>query len=248
MRSGRARVALAIASAVLVVVSAACRAEVRVAIVQDDAGGGSVTVDVHLDAEALEALGGADEVITDDLTGGGWSVDDPLGTDDGGVRFRATRAFVDATELQRLLDQVAGEGVFEVVSAGVDSGYARTEHVLVVEVATTGDPAQFSDGELTELLGGLPLGYTPDELAAAAVTEAGAATMTVGVQVPGGVRDEAVFDLTGGEPRTATVSSEGTQYETAVIITASAGIASFLAAVVLAVLVLVRTRRGRRAG
>ncbi|MCZ7627881.1 MAG: hypothetical protein M5U19_01730 [Microthrixaceae bacterium] len=138
-----------------------CRTTVQVSIESDETAGGEIEVAVELDAEALEALGGSEAIETDDLDGTTWVMGRAGPTDGGGFRLEARRAFVGAQDLQAGLDELTGPGVFSDVVSVADHGFARTDSELSVAASVTGDLTQFSDGALTETLGGLPLGYTP---------------------------------------------------------------------------------------
>lgn len=220
-----------------------CRSTVDVSIESDDTGGGSVTVTVELDSEAVDLLGGVDVLQYDDLEGTSWVVSDPEETSEGGYRITAERGFVDAGDLQAALEELAGPGVFSDVVSVVEHGFARTDAELSLDASVSGDPAQFSDEALTETLGGLPLGYTPEELAFIGATEPGAATMTIRVKAPGGEPDEVTLDLVSGKPQTATAASSGRHRNGGVLVLGGAGV--LLASIGLLLLLTGLLRRWR---
>lgn len=186
-----------------------CRTVVDVSIESDDTAGGRIGIAVELDAEAVEVLGGPDALELDDLEGTGWILSGSGPTEDGGFWVEAQRAFTDARDLQVGLDELAGPDIFDDVVSVVDNGFASTSAELSVGVSVTGDLEQFSDDALTDTLGGLPLGYTSEELAFIGAGEPGAATMTLRVEVPGGDPDEVTLELNSGEAQSATVTSTG---------------------------------------
>ena len=232
---------------VAVLLLVGCRTTVEVDIRSDATAGGEIHVVVRLDAEAVEALGGSDVIKVDDLVRTNWVVSaGPTG--DGGYRLEAHRTFVDARDLQAGLDELTGPGVFSDVSSVVEHGFARTDSELSVAASFTGDLAQFSDDALTETLGGLPLGYTPEELADIGATEPGAATLRLRVQAPGGKPDEATLELSSGEPQSVSVTSTGSERDDAVVLLGAGGAALVLVGVVLSAVVLVRRRRNGPGG
>lgn len=225
---------------------AACRTTVEVDVAQDDSGGGTVTAAVELDREALEAAGGAEVLRLDDLEGTSWRVDEGAGATDGGWRVEATRPFTDAADLQAALDELAGPGTFTDVTSEVSRSFAMTEHDLSMEVAVTGELAQFSDEALTETLGGLPVGYTPDELALLGADQPGAATMVVTVSVPGGEPDRVEFDLASGDPQEGVLSSSSEERDSSVYVLAALGALAVVAGLALGSFAIVRRRRSAR--
>lgn len=232
-------------SAVLVLASlllVACRTTVEVRVEQDDSGGGTVVAAVELDREALEAVGGAEVIRLDDLSGTSWQVAEGAPAADGGWRIEASRGFTDAADLQAALDELTGPGTFSDVTSEVSRGFAVTEHELSMAVAVTGDFAQFSDEALTETLGGLPVGYTPDELALLGADQPGAATMVVTVSVPGGEADRAEFDLGSGVAQQDTIGSSSEDRDRSVYVLAALGAVCVVAGLVLGAVALARRR------
>lgn len=227
----------------LVAVAAGCRTVVTVDIRGDDDGSGTVTVTAVLDAEAVAALGGAEALFLDDLRAAGWQVAEPRPAGDGRLGIEASRRYRDGEELSAVLAEVGGDSIFTDTVSTVEDGFGRTTYRTGTTVSVTGDPASLSDDALTATLGGLPLGRTPEELAAAGVSEPGAGRLVVRVTVPGGGVDEESFDLTGGEASSARVAAEAT--ETDLLVWALVAAAGALA-VVAVVLALRGVRRSRR--
>jgi hypothetical protein len=194
-----------------------CRTVVTVGVVGDEDGSGEVTVTVELDAEAATALGGADRLVFDDLAEAGWEVGEVESLDDGGLRVAGARSFRDADELAAVLDEIGtgidGTAVFSGTDYRVDDGFGRTTYDMTTEVQVSGDPAQFGDEALTAALGGVPLGWTPEQLAAIGAGEAGAGELVVTLVVPEGGTDTARVDLTGGSPSDEHLSAESARVE-----------------------------------
>ncbi len=245
-----------VALVLLALVAAACRTTVTVAVDVDPDGAGTVTVTVVLDREAAAQLGDPKGVALDDLRTAGWRVEDPVATGDGGVRFRVARPFASPDQLADVLAEVGGaDGVFRGTRLAVDDGTASTSYSFRSGVHLTGDPAQFGDEDLTKVLGGLPLGRTPQELQVMGAAAPGAGTLVVSVDLPGGspdsngtVRDGRAgwrYPLTGGSPTDAVIRSSAEDADAGTVALLAGGAALLVAAVVVAVVGLVRTRRGR---
>ena len=225
----RAVVLAALAAVVLV----GCRGAVTVSVTGDGSTGGTVSVEVELDEELLEALGGPEAIVLDDVGDSGWSLGEPEATTGGGLRLVAAHDYADAGELQVLLDSIAGPGVFSEVRASAEESFAAQRSELGLQVTVNGELGQFSDAALTELLGGLPLGYTPEELAFMGADRPDAATMVVEVSVPGGEVDSAELTLTSGEEQSASLSSVGEDSGTTAWVLVGAAALLALGAVVL---------------
>jgi hypothetical protein len=241
---------------VLVMLGAAvgCRTDVGVAVAVRPDGSGTVTVTVTLDREAAAQLGDPASVSVADLRLAGWRVDDPVRAADGGLRFRAVRPFGSPAQLEKVLTEVGGsDGVFRKVDLSIDDGLAATSYRFRGGLELSGDPAQFSDPELTKVLGGLPLGRTPEELRALGADRAAAGRLTVSVDLPGGSPDtngtvragRAVwaYPLTGGRATSTVLRSEASATDGRTVTLVVVGVGLLLVAVVLVVVGLVRTRR-----
>ena len=183
--------------AVLVLVVTGCRTDVQVGVDVREDGSGTVTITVALDAAAAAQLGDPSTVALADLRTAGWRVDEPARVG-GGLRFRASRSFSSPAQLSAVLDEVGGAGgVFRGVRLTVEGGFASTSYGFRSGLSLTGEPEQFGDADLTKLLGGLPLGRTPEELALGGATSAGAGTLVVSVHLPGD-RPDASGAVRGG--------------------------------------------------
>lgn len=236
------------------VVLAGCRTDARVGVDVRADGSGTVTVSVVLDAEAARQLGDpAKGLALDDLATVGWTVADPA-TDGGGLRLSARRAFSSPAQLPAVLAEVGGaDGVFRAVSLRITDDTFGTTYAFRARVELTGDPAQFSDPELTTALGGFALGRTPEELTALGADRPGAATLVVSVRLPGDapstngrVRDgraEWRFPLTGATPTSQALRSTSSDTDTRTLALVALGAVLLVAALVALVVGLVRTRR-----
>lgn len=237
-------------SLLLTVPAAGCRTVVTVDVQGEEDGSGEVTVTAELDAEAVTAVGGAEKIVLSDLAEAGWDVAEPGTDDSGALTLEATRSFTDGEELADVLDEIGGnaggvpEGapVFTDTAYEISDGFGSMGYEMTAVVSVTGDLSQFSDPALAEVLGGLPVGLTPEELAALGATEPGAGELVVRLAVPGGGSDEVSLDLTGAEPVEAVAQAEGSVPEPAVLALAIGGAVALLVGLVLLL------RRGRAGG
>lgn len=231
-----------------VVACAACRADATVAVDVARNGSGTVTLTVVLDRAAAVELGDPAAVPLDDLRARDWRVTPPA-TDPGtgAVTFRAVHPFRSPDEVPALLEQIGGRnGVFRSTSLVVDAGPLGTDYRFRTRVVLSGDPAQFSDADLTKVLGDLPLGRTPAELAALAAPAGSGVGLRLEVRLPPGRTEAREYPVTGGAPTderfalSSSVPNTGTRQQ----LLAAAGL--LVLALVALVIGLVRRRRGRR--
>ena len=218
--------------------AAACRTDVDVLVAVDPAGSGKVTVTADLDADAAAQLGDPSRLVLTDLADAGWDVDGPTARR-GGLRVVAVRRFSSPEELSAVLDEVGGAGgVFSDTSLVLGNGLLSDSTEFRTRLHLTGDPAQFSDEQLAQVLGGLPLGRTPEELAAEGFDSADAATLTVRVALPDGV-DESNGRITKGVARWSAPLAGGTSTDTDLRASASTLRTSTLVLVALGAVLLV---------
>jgi hypothetical protein len=101
--------AIAVIAAALL---AGCRVDARVQITLAADGSGSIATTLTLDREAVERMGGAEELATsiplDDLKQAGWKIDAWTAAKDGGYTTKLTRSFRDEADLNRRLVDLAG--------------------------------------------------------------------------------------------------------------------------------------------
>ncbi len=174
-------------------------------------GSGTVSVAVSLDDQAAQALGDDTGAVVEDLTAAGWEITEPSSAD-GPWIMSGSKGYSNSDELSAVLEEVGGvDGVFSDTFSTVESGFAKITYAAGTTVTVTGDPAQFSDAALTQLLGGLALGRTPEEAVFEGLSEPGAATLVVEINLPGSSEPSSeTFDLTGGETQSTTVAAEST--------------------------------------
>ena len=234
---GRALGAVVLAAIVLLV--GGCRLSADVLVRVDPDGSGEVTVTLVLDREAAERLGPADQLDVEDLELRGWRVDAPVIGDDG-LTVVARRPFAAPEDLAPLLEDITGpDGPLGDVQLRVESSQLGTEYQLAGALTSTGDPAVVSDPELTALLGGLPLGRTPEELAAVGADRPDAATLTLRVVLPGADEAQWSVPLTGGQPASVVVDESSNVLSTTRIV----GLLAVVGLLVAAVVVALRSRR-----
>lgn len=140
---------------------AGCQVDTSVDVVVDDDGSGSVTVTVALDEEAAAQIPDlADQLRVQDLERTGWEVTGPEPAEGGGVTVAATKAFFEPAQAAEVLDEVG------IVTGMLERGrsFAETSYDFDGSLDLSAGLATFSDPELTELLGGLPVGQDPSAL------------------------------------------------------------------------------------
>jgi hypothetical protein len=142
----------------------ACQLQVEVGVDAHEDGSGTVSVGVGLDADAVQKLGGVDDlrqlVKVDDLTATGWHVTGPATERDGNTWIRATKAFSTPEQAATILTEVAG-GPFKDFHLTRKRSFARTSFTFGGTVDFTQGLASFSDPDLTAALDGQPLGDDP---------------------------------------------------------------------------------------
>ncbi|MEX0768995.1 MAG: hypothetical protein WD029_11035 [Microthrixaceae bacterium] len=236
------------ASAVLLLAS--CQMESVVEIIVEEGGSGTVNVTVRLDAEAAQKLGDpVTAVRLEDLAAAGWSVDAPKqlteGPKQGGLSFVVRRKFGSPDELALVLAEIGGgpeqpNPVFSDVQLELSDGFAKTNYKFSSVINLTGSLEQFSDADLTAVLGGLPLARTPEELQAEGLRNPEAATLSLRVRMPGKL-DESTgrtegntavweFPMSGGTPSSTNMTSASTATQAAPLRLLIAAIALFVIA------------------
>jgi len=183
----------------LVVAASACRVDTTVEISFSEDGSGSVEVMLVADAAAVSLL--ADdpaELDFSDLSEAGWDVTGPL-VENGGMRIEAAKQFLNASELQPVLDEIVGPGVvFSDAAltqtrefARIDFRPASTDYAFSARVDPTPPLAALGDELLAAQLDGEPLGRSLAEIeSAAGVSFAEALGLTVVVTMPRGAASD----------------------------------------------------------
>ncbi len=231
----------------------ACEARGEVAVAVEEDGSGVVAVTVRLDAEATRRLGDpAVALQSADLAEAGWDLDQPQ-LSNGTLVLRAERAFASPDDLALVFDEIGGaDGVFREVGLTVDDRLGGTDYSFSAQVELTGNPEQFGDAALTDLLEGLPLARTPEELALEGAADPGAMVLDVVVALPGGepeTNGEVVdgasrwsFPLSGGEPTSAKLTAASSTASGRTRLLGAVGALALVGAGLLVVVGLLRRR------
>lgn len=155
-----------VAAVLMTLFASACQVDTTVDVAIEDDGSGQVTVTIAADAAAVSLL--TDDpasLIFDDLTDAGWDVDGPV-IDDGGIMLTASKPFLSANELGRVLSEILGDGLlFTDVSleqehdfSPIDLRPATTSYAFAATVDPMPDLELLGDDGLAALLDQQPLG------------------------------------------------------------------------------------------
>lgn len=248
----RARSALLALCVVAVAVLAGCRTEARVHVAVGEDGSGTVTVTVTIDREAADQLGDPSAVALDDLRQAGWRATDAR-PHEGGLRWVLRRNFSSPEDLSTVLGEVGGAaGVFRGVRLTVTDGLASTKYHFRTRVELSGSLDQFSDPELADALGGVPVGWIPEELALVGADRAEAGRLVLTVELPGGkpaTDGEVVgglsrweYPITGGRPTSEVATASSTNGSALPWVLAGIGVVLLGGAVVVAAASWLRNR------
>jgi hypothetical protein len=122
----------------LVVLLAACKADVRVDIALRDDGSGTVRVEVALDADAVRRLTQfaplEDAVPLDDIKAAGWDVSAWESSRDRGATVTLSHGFVGRQQLDQLLGDLGPDGVSARSRVERSRGWLRSRDALAVDV------------------------------------------------------------------------------------------------------------------
>lgn len=158
-------------------------------------GSGTVTARIGLDRDAQARVGDLRLIRYEDLSAGGWAVKPvPQPDANGWVWLEASKPFDDEGDVQAILNEIGGEdGIFKGFTLEVSDGFATTSYEILGKLDGSEGVEQFSDPEVTKVLEGLPLGRTPEELAAELGEGTTKATVELRVSMPGkpSIRDSA---------------------------------------------------------
>jgi HAD superfamily hydrolase (TIGR01509 family) len=253
-----------------VVALAGCRAEASVTVlVEDEHGAGTVLVDVLLDREAVDRMGGIEQLRVADLEAAGWRVAEQVTTDDGAVSVRASKGFADPAAMVAVLDEVSGPaGPYSRLGLVVEREFARTNFRLEGVLDGSVGVDAFADAGLAEALDGLPFGIDLAELEAELGSPIGSSVvLRLQAALPGDRKgsDQAAVttvldddgrshgvlvwetDLNAESPVPVLVASEVTRTRTiALAIAAAAFAVLFVLLVIVGSVVGLRRRRRRR--
>ncbi len=142
----------------LLLVACGCEATLRVDVSLGDSGAGTVEVSVEVDDVVLQTVPEiADGLRLDDLAAGGWTVGAPRVLPGGGAVVTATKEMLGPDDVAPVLAEIDPD-LFPGAEASVGIIGDRRDHRLAIEVDPRFSPDDLSDAELSELLGGAPLG------------------------------------------------------------------------------------------
>jgi hypothetical protein len=198
----------------LALITAGCRLEVAVSVVMDPDGTGTVTVVAVADPELVSQVDDlADALVFDDAEEGGWTVDGPTETSDGGLTATFSHPFSSAQELANVLNSI-GPPYADMLTGRVTEGEQTANEIRGTLVLPDGF-ASFADADLVEAVGGLPfadrfeaMGASPEESMsfALAVNLPGEVITTTGVETTPNVFEwEAPLDGSSVEVVASTV-------------------------------------------
>lgn len=162
---------------------ASCRLDVEVEVMIEPDGTGTVTVVALADEGLVGQIDGlADALVFDDVVRGGWEIDGPTSTDDGGLRAVFSHRFSSAQELANLLNSIGPP--LSSMQAGRTTEDEQTTNAVRGTLVLEGGFEAFTDADLTAAVGGLPFG---DRFAAMGLTPDEAMSFTLRITMPGEV-------------------------------------------------------------
>ena len=189
------RVALLV---VLLMGLAACQVDIEVGIGFNEDGSGLVTVDVALDQEAVALAPDITSLLLiDDIEdpASGWSYNDPRIDDQGRTSFSASKPFGSVEQLESVLSEIFGsEEVFRDFTFERATSFAQTDYRVTGVVDLSGGMGLFTDPQLTERLGGEPLGQPIPNLENALA----GVTVRLVLDLPVGAEQEETLELGQG--------------------------------------------------
>lgn len=170
---------------------AACRVDVVVELDIGPDGSGELTVVAIADAEVVQAAPGlADDLRFDDAQAGGWVVDGPAPTEDGGLTATLRHVVTSADDATNLLAGLGPPFVDVRLTRTVDGDETTSALRGSLQLASGFD--SFADADLLAAVGGTP--YS-DEIAAAGATPSESLSFVFRAALPGEI------DATTGESR-----------------------------------------------
>lgn len=184
----------------MLAVAGACKVDASVEVRARPDGTGEVKVSALMDRRAAQAVGDLQtQVALDDLRAAGWQVRGPEENHQGGAEVEARHRFDSPAEARHLLDQVGGaEGAFKGFELEQRRTFLRIETSMRGTIDLSGGIETFSDAKLAEVMGGQPLGVTPQQLEQRlGVPVDHAFALQVAVRLPGGIESNAPT-ATGG--------------------------------------------------
>lgn len=164
-------------------VLASCRLDVEVDVVIEPDGTGTVTVTAVADEVLVGQIDGlAESLVFDDVVRGGWEIDGPTSTEDGGLRAIFSHRFSSAQELANLLNSIGPP--LGSMQAGRTTEDEQTTNAVRGTLVLEGGFEAFTDQDLTAAVGGLPFG---DRFAAMGLSPDEAMSFRLRIAMPGEV-------------------------------------------------------------
>ncbi|MGH9244933.1 MAG: hypothetical protein ACRD29_11575 [Acidimicrobiales bacterium] len=193
-------------------IGAACQVRTEITVDVREAGGGTVTVGVGLDDDAVSRVTDPSELVrSNDLEEAGWTVTGPVRQGDGFTWFRATKPFETPEEATAIFGEISGEnGPFQGFELVRDRSFARTDLRFEGSVDFRGGLESFSDSELAQSLEGEPLGEPVERIEQRiGATLDRVFQFRVAVRMPGDVESNAPGGPTNGAVWEPKLSEEG---------------------------------------
>lgn len=174
-------------------------------------GTGVVTVGVGFDDEALARVPDLESRLRlDDLQRAGWVVEPLTPEADGHTWLRASKHFSSLTQAEDVLAEVAGDdGPFSDLTVTRANGFGSTTYRFAATADFSEGLDAFSDAEVTELLGGVPLGGQLERIEAETGRPAAQqVAFRFTVDLPGAPEEVLEVSPTASGPQTVRASGE----------------------------------------
>ncbi|MFM9038057.1 MAG: hypothetical protein ACKOJ9_10305 [Actinomycetota bacterium] len=174
-----------------------CRVDVYIDVTADDAGAGTISVTVDIDAEAVTLVPGlADDLRLDDLIASGWTVEGPTQVNSGGLRVVLRYAFESPAEATTAMNQINGPNgplLNPALKRTVDGRTVSTTFDATLQLV--GGVEAFSDSALSDLIGNTPWRSTAEKLG---VVIDDSFSVTLSANLPGEIRKSTGTVADGG--------------------------------------------------
>ena len=181
----------------LLLLLSGCRVDVYIDVTADDAGAGTISVTVDIDAEAATLVPGlAEDLRLDDLITSGWTVEGPTQVNSGGLRVVLRYPFESPAEATDALSQISGPNgplLNPALKRTVDGRTVNT--TLDTTLQFIGGVEAFSDAELSNLIGTTPWRSTAEKLGVDPNTSF---SLTLSANLPGDIKKSTGTVADGG--------------------------------------------------
>lgn len=202
-RTVRARAALIVVLGLVVALTSSCKVDIRVDVIADDTGAGTIQVTIDADANVVTLIPGlAADVRYDDLVSSGWSIEGPLQVNNGGLRVILKYPFESPAEATRALTQISGPNgplIRPELKRTVDGRLVST--TLDATLQFVGGLDTFSDPLLTSAIGGAPWTNAAKKLNVSNPMDS--VTVTLVARLPGTIKKTTGVEAEGGVVWTA---------------------------------------------